>query len=181
MKTNGFLKQTVGLAAILIASLAPLHAATTNSVQNILFELTFFAQGPTNQPSTDITQVSINKFRVTTRDIIAALGQATSNSFSSAARLVSVQDATSNGSERKIQVRDLGNIVDVTSFFKLAAVETNLLSVHSLVVNRATGIGTGMTDGIFHLTLTNANLATASTWAVSPPPRSPASNPAARC
>jgi hypothetical protein len=158
MKTKSILKLTVGLVAILIAGVAPVHAATTNSVQNIIFELTFFAQGPTNHPTANTTTVAIDKFRVTTKDVIAALGQATSNNFSASARLVSVRDATSTNSQRTIEVRDGTNVVDVTSYFKITTAETNILSVHSLLFNSTTGIGSGLTDGIFHLTLTNANL-----------------------
>ncbi len=158
MKINSLLKLTVGLAAILFAGQAQIHAATTNSVQNIEFELTFFTQGPTNHPATNITTVTINKFRVTTRDVIAALGQATSNHFSKAARLVSVRDATSTNSSRAIEVRDGTNVVDVTGYFHLTAAETNLLSVHSLWYNSVTGDGFAMRDGIFHLALSNSNL-----------------------
>lgn len=158
MKTKSSLKLTVGLVAILIAGAAPIRAATTNSVQNIFFELTFYAQGPTTHPGTNVTKETINEFRVNTKDIIAALGQATSNNFSASARLVSVRDATSTNSQRKVEVRDGSNVVDVTSYFNIAAAETNILSVHSLLFNSVTGIGSGITDSIFHLTLTNANL-----------------------
>ena len=158
MKTKTISKLTVGLVTILIVGLAQIQAATTNSVQNIIFELTFFVQGPTNHPTAHITTVTINKFRVTTKDVIAALGQATTNSFSARARLVSVRDATSTNSSKKIEVRDGSNVVDVTSYFNITTTETNILSVHSLVFDSATGIGSGVTDGIFHLTLTNANL-----------------------
>lgn len=160
MKTQHILKLTAGLTAILFAGLVPIRAATTNSVQNIEFELTFFTQGPTNHPSTNITMVTIDKFRVTTRDVIAALGLATSNDFSRSARLVSVRDATSTNSSRTIEVRDGTNVVDVTGYFNITADETNVLSVHSLRFNSVTGVGTGMSDGIFHLALTNASLTT---------------------
>jgi hypothetical protein len=158
MKTNSILKLTVGLAAILFSGQAQIHAATTNSVQNIEFELTFFTQGPTNHPSTNITTVTINKFRATTRDVIAALGQATSNHFSRAAKLVSVRDATSTNSSRVIEVRDGTNVVDVTGYFHLTAAETNLLSVHSLFYNSVTGNAFATRDGIFHLSLSNSNM-----------------------
>lgn len=158
MKTRNILKVTVGLIAILTAGMAQSRAATTNSVQNIQFELTFFTQGPTNHPSTNITMLTINKFRVTTKDVIAALGQATSNSFSARARLVSVRDATSTNSSRAFEVRDGTNVVDVTDYFHIAAAETNVLSVHSLRYNSLTGIGCGMTEGLFHLSLSNSNL-----------------------
>lgn len=157
MKTKSILKLTTGLMAVLITGMTTIHAATTNSVQNIKFELTFFTQGPTNQPSTNVTIVTINKFRVTTKDIIAALGQATSNHFSPHAKLVSVSDATSTNSSRMIEVRDGTNTVDVTSFFNLTTTETNGPSVHSLVYNSKTGNGVAKTVGIFHLTLSNTN------------------------
>jgi hypothetical protein len=158
MKTKNSLKLTIGLVAILTAGLVQIHAARTNSVQNIEFELAFFAQGPTNHPSPNITAVTINKFRVTTKTIIAALGQATANNFSAQARLVSVRDVTATNSTRTIEVRDGANVVDVTSYFNITTAETNILSVHSLRFNSTTGIGTAMADGIFHLTLTNASM-----------------------
>jgi hypothetical protein len=157
MKTKSILKLTAGLITGLITGMSQIHAATTNSVQNINFELTFFAQGPTNHPSTNVTIVTINKFRVTTRDIITALGQATSNNFSCRARLVSVHDATSTNSARVIEVRDGTNVVDVTSYFNITTAETNMLSVHSLVYNNISGNGLEKTEGIFHLTLSNTS------------------------
>lgn len=163
MKTKSILKPTAGLIAVLIAGMGPIHAATTNSVQNINFELTFFTQGPTNHPSTNVTIVTIDKFRVTTKDVIAALGHATSNNFSARARLVSVRDATSTNHSRAIEVRDGTNAVDVTGYFDLTTAATNLQSVHSLVYNSISGNGLAKTDGIFHLTLssaTNTNLTT---------------------
>ena len=156
MKTTTII--TTVLTALMITGAARTNAATTNSVQNINFELTFFTQGPTNHPSTNITTIKVDKFRVTSKDIIAALGKATTNDFSATARLVSVRDATSTNSEREIEVRDGTNIVDVSRFFTLTTAETNVVSVRSLSYNSATGIASGVVDSIFHLTLTHTNL-----------------------
>jgi len=156
MKTRSIIATV--LTALMITSAARTNAATTNSVQDISFELTFLTQGPTNHPTADITTITIHKFRVTTKDVIAVLGKATTNDFSPSARLVSVRDATSANSVRKIEVRDSTNTVDVTSFFNLTTAETNVISVHSLTFNSVTGIATGVTDSIFDLTLAHTNL-----------------------
>src|SRR5882724_1299591 len=98
MKAKNILKLTAISAAIMIAGMAQINAATTNLVQNISFALTFYEQGPTNHPSAQKTTVTVNKFRVTTKDIIAELGAATSNSFSAKAKLVLVRDVVSSNS-----------------------------------------------------------------------------------
>lgn len=157
-KTKDIMKLTTLLLLITAAGAVRMRAATTNLVQNINFELTFCAQGPTNHPAANTTVVTVNRFRVTTKDIIAALGQATTNDFSAAARLVSVRDATSTNTLRKIEVRDGSNRVDVTSYFRLTPNVSSVASVHSLQYNSATGISTGIRYGIFSLAMTNANM-----------------------
>jgi hypothetical protein len=149
---------TTVLTALMITGAARTNAGTTNSVQNISFELTFFTQGPTNHPSADITTIKVDKFRVTSKDIIAALGEATTNNFSAKARLVSVRDATSTNSVRYIEVRDGTNIVDVSRFFNLTTSETNVISVRSSNYNSITEIDSGVVYSIIHLTLTQTNL-----------------------
>jgi hypothetical protein len=148
------------MAALALAGTTQIDAATTNVVQNLNFELTFLTQGPTNHPTADKTKITVNKFRVTTKDIIAALGKATTNDFSPRAKLVSVQDATSTNSVRQIEVRDGTNIVDVSSYFTFTTSVSNIISVHSLEYDSSTGVGSGVRYSIFHLTLTNASSAT---------------------
>src|ERR1039457_2555387 len=79
---------TAVAAAAWTALVFQANAASTNIVQGIAFQLTFLEQGPTNHPNANLTVVTVDKGKVTTKDIIAALGTATGNSFSSGARLV---------------------------------------------------------------------------------------------
>ena len=140
-------------AAIMIAGMAQINAATTNLVQHISFALTFYEQGPTNHPTLDKTTVAVNKFAVTTKTIIAAIGAATSNDFSANAKLVLVQDATLSNGVSIVEIRDGTNTpVNVTSFFS----KTNSNSVHSLHFNGATGIGSGLKYSDFQLAVTNS-------------------------
>lgn len=90
-------------------------ADQTNVVQNLIVQL----RGV--QPGGPVT----NRFTVTTglasvkidnRDIIDALGAATGNTFSRAARLVIVTPL--GGGDSAVQVRDRTNKVDVTRFFR---------------------------------------------------------------
>ncbi len=155
MKTKNILKLAAFSAAIMIAGMAQINAATTNLVQNISFELTFYQQGTTNHPSADKTTVTVNKFRVTTKDIIAAIGAATSNNFSANAKLVFVKDATSSNAVSYVEIRDGTNSPVVVSNF----VHTTYgLTVNSSSFNSATGIGTGESESILNLTVTNAAL-----------------------
>src|ERR1700733_565625 len=150
MKTKNLLKLAMVSAAVLFAGLAGASAVTTNVVQNINLQLTFYEQGPTNQTGNRVV-TKVNQVRVTTKDLIAALGTATSNNFSSSAQLVYLRDATSN-ILTGVVVRDGTNIVDVSDYFA----ETNgALLIHGSTENLMTGISTGVSYGTMHLVVTN--------------------------
>jgi len=104
------------LAIMMIAGAAQTNAATTNLVQNIGFNLVFYEQG-TNLSTNLPTDLSLKRLRVTTKDIIAALGTATSNSFSADARLVLVTDLASTNGAGTIEIQEGTNAVDVSSYF----------------------------------------------------------------
>jgi len=108
-------------AMVMVAGMIHAKAVTTNLVQKINFSLVFYEQGNTNQNVKKgvlrTTTVAVNTMRMTTRDLIAALGTATTNSFSAKAQLVFVRDANSLSNAAAVQVRDGTNVVDVSSFF----------------------------------------------------------------
>jgi hypothetical protein len=94
----------------------------------------------------------VNRFGVTTKYVIAAIGMATSNDFSGDARLVYVRDATSNNTVSMVEIRDGTNPpVDVSSFFH----RTDADNVYGSSYNSATGIGTGVRYSIMSLAVTN--------------------------
>lgn len=134
MKTNLTLKLAIVAAAILTAGLAPkTTAATTNLVQNVGFDLVFYEQGPTNVTTNGTTTV-VDRLRVTTKDIIAALGSATSNSFSAHAKLVLVTDVASTNGVTAFEVQDGTNPpVDVSSYFTTT---TSALAVSGTLFKR---------------------------------------------
>jgi hypothetical protein len=142
------IKMTALCAAIFAANAVQTNAATTNVVQNVDFSLVFYEQGPTNSVG-NVTKAVVKKVRVTTKDIIAALGAATTNSFSAKAKLVFVINGTNSAS---IQVRDNGGIVDASEFF---ATTNSPVSVHSFTLNSARQTLTGTTYADFQLLLTN--------------------------
>jgi hypothetical protein len=155
MKTKNILKLAALSAAIMIAGVAQINAATTHLVQNISFTLTFYEQGPTNHPTANITRVTVNRIKVTTKDVIAAIGAATTNNFSANARLVLVKDITSATNVSFVEIRDGTNPpVDVSSFFS----RTESFSVGSSFFNSMTGIGSGVKYSDYHLALTNSTL-----------------------
>jgi len=85
----------------------------TNLVQTLSIQLVGVSQGgPFKLGGTSGTNV--NTVFIGTRQVIQALANATANSFSSTSRLVVVTPG--DGSAARIQVRDGGNIVDVTDF-----------------------------------------------------------------
>lgn len=143
------------IAALTVGTTLAAHAMipSTNIVQNINFRLTLIEQGSTNHPSANLTVVTLDRARVTTRDIIAALGTATTNDFSANARLVRVKHVLTDGEFTSYQVRDHTNApVDVTSFFSGTFTES---PIRAYKYNSATGINTGLNYGVLHLVLTN--------------------------
>jgi len=127
-------------AMVMVAGMIHAKAVTTNLVQKINFSLVFYEQGNTNQNVKKgvlrTTTVAVNTMRMTTRDLIAALGTATTNSFSAKAQLVFVRDANSLSNAAAVQVRDGTNVVDVSSFF---ARTNGDITVHGSVLDNANG------------------------------------------
>jgi hypothetical protein len=154
MKTKNILKLAAVCAAIVTAGMAQIHAATTNLVQDISFTLTFYEQGPTNVSGTTTT-IAVKKIKVTTKDVIAAIGSATTNSFSSKAKLVLVRDASSITNVSFYEIRDGTNPpVDITGFFSRSQSDT----VYGSSYDSATGIDTGVNYSVLHILLANASL-----------------------
>jgi hypothetical protein len=157
MKRNNLFKMTALAATMMIASMVQIKAATTNLVQNIDFSLTFYEQGNTNQVMrggvVQKTIVAVNKVRVTTRDVIAALGAATTNSFSAKAQLVYVRDANSLSNVAVVQVRDGTNVVDVSGYL---ARTNGDISVHGSVLDNLNGRLTGTTYSLQQFVVADA-------------------------
>lgn len=110
---NQFNKLTAIAAMFTLAALRT-NADTTNLVQNINIQLTAFRQGGSQNSGNFITR-GVDTTRIGTSGVIAALGAATGNSFSTSAQLVSVTPLPDGFSS--IVIRDGANSVDVTAFF----------------------------------------------------------------
>ena len=102
------------IAALFAVAAFRTNADTTNLLQDVSVQLTGYRQGVPRTNSTSII-VGVDPTFVGTASVIAALGAATGNSFSSGAHLVSVTLVA--GGDSAVQVRDGGNTVDVTMFF----------------------------------------------------------------
>lgn len=107
-------KQAV-LSAFISMGVFQAHADNTNVVQNLSVQLRGVQPGgPVTNRNTITTGLS--PARIENRDIIQALGLATSNLFSRAAKLVIVTPL--GGGDSAIQVRDGTNRVDVSDYFR---------------------------------------------------------------
>jgi hypothetical protein len=107
------------IAAWTLAATSPTASAQvqTDEVMAMNIQLTMVVQGPTTTTRNTVS-TGVNVVRVTTRDVINALGTATGNSFSRNARLVLL--TPTNNLDYFLwtfQVQDGSNNVDVTSFF----------------------------------------------------------------
>jgi hypothetical protein len=122
-----------GMAAF-ISAIALASQAQTNVVESVTFALTAFYQGQSvavTNVSHHLTNVTQNAASVSiaTKDIIAVLGKATANTFSSAAQLLRVTPILKgvNG-PTTIIIRDASskatNIVDVSGFFMVSGTGT---------------------------------------------------------
>ena len=130
-------------------------AAETNAVQSINFALNLMTQGPfkTNSPTTNHITSTVVTNTIVTRDVIGWLGTATSNSFSTTARLVRVKHFNAQTNRTTIEIRDHTNVVDVTAFFNDSSSSDVL---EKGVLNVVTGARTGQLFENLHLVLTNA-------------------------
>jgi hypothetical protein len=126
------LKLTAIAALFAVAALRT-NADTTNLVQDVSIQLTGYRQGAPRTNSTSII-VGVDTTSVGNAGVIAALGAATANSFSTGARLVTVTPVA--GGDSGVQVRDGGTTVDVTMFFSHQQFGDTLLTS---ITSRSTG------------------------------------------
>ncbi len=138
------------LSALISLGVFQAQADQTNVVQNLAVHLRGVQPGGpvTNQ---SIIKTGLRPAKIENRDIITALGTATSNLFSRAARLVIVTPL--GGGDSSIQVRD-GNLqVEVTGFFRHEQVSE---SVSGSVSNPATHRTVGLEYSIQRFALRDA-------------------------
>jgi|ERR1041385_5486522 hypothetical protein len=131
-------------------------AAQTNAVQFINVQLALLTQGEykTNSPATNDITATVQKTTITTKDLISWLGTATTNTFSSRARLVRVKHFNATTNETTIEIRDGTNApVDVSAFFSST---TSSNKVDESILNTSTGLRTGKQFEVLHFILTNA-------------------------
>ncbi len=145
---------TFSIAAFAVLGAVQTEAAnpSTNIVQSVNFQISGFSQGATNNPSINITTITVDKFKITTKDVIVLIGDAIPTTFSSKARLVYVDKHNSITNVQAYEIRDGSNTVDVTSFFAGSG-RSDL--VHGDVINHKTGITTGTTYSLYHFVVTN--------------------------
>ncbi len=151
---NAFVSTSIAILVALGTTQTRAVAASTNIVQNITFQFTGYEQGATNQPSTNITIVAVNSFKFSTPDVIGLIGRATTNDFSSKARLVYLTRVNANTNIHALEIRDGSNRVDVTSFFIGSGRDTNDL-VRGLLINNKAGVSAGVGYSTYRLVLTN--------------------------
>jgi len=127
----------------------------TNAVGFISLQLTFITQGPTltNKPATNDISATVVKTPVATKDVIAALGTATTNNFPTTAKLVRVIHLSNADQPTTYEVRYSSNKVDVSEFFTNS---TTSESIDQSVYNRVTQLTTGKKYENLHLVFTNA-------------------------
>jgi hypothetical protein len=100
------------LGALLAAGVAQAATTTvTNFEQTLSFALTATMQGPTTTNGTTVTTASTTA-SVATKDVVAALGKALTNTFSSKAQLLLITPTNTDNSSY-IVVRDVVNKTNV--------------------------------------------------------------------
>ncbi len=155
-RTTQLIKASLFAASVVAACCTTgARAAQTNAVQTINLELTLLTQGSykTNSPATNDITATVTKTTIATKDVIGWLGDATTNSFSSKAKLVRVTHFNAETNQTTIEIRDGTNVVDVSAFF------SNTVSsdkVDESILNTETGLRTGKTFENLRLQLTNA-------------------------
>ena len=135
------------LAALATLAVVQTHAQQTNLVQNIRIQLWAVTQGGTTSNSF-ITTTTANFQSVDSRRIIAALGDATGNTFGRNSTLVLVTPL--NGGPPSVQVRNGSTIVDVSGFLYVQPVGDPVLSS---VTNNRNGRSFSTIYSIVRLTL----------------------------
>jgi hypothetical protein len=120
------------IAAFITLAVASGYADQTNLVQNLRIQLYGYTQGDTYTNASFIITPA-NPVMVGTRRVIQALAAVTANTFSPTSSLVIITPLA--GGAPSFQVRDGGNIVDVTPYLVNQASD----SVHSSALNRRSG------------------------------------------
>ncbi len=153
MKSSALISRAIAILALTAAS-SVFAVGSTNVIQNIGVQLTFLTQGSyrTNFPKTNNISSTVSRKVYATKDVIAWLGAATTNSFPPGAKLVFVKHVNSGGESSSIEVRYGTNRVDVSAFF---ANTTSSDEFHAATYNTVTRLTTGKTYEIFHLVLSN--------------------------
>jgi hypothetical protein len=106
--------KVLSLAILLALCAAQARADQTNLVQDLSIQLSGLKQGRSTT-SGNVAVTSTDSAWVGTRDVINALGAATGNTFSKAAKLVVITLLPDGSSS--VAVRDGGNSVDVSGYF----------------------------------------------------------------
>jgi hypothetical protein len=147
--------KTLKLAVLAVVSMVwatQVQAQQTNLVQNFSIQLFGFSQGGSSKVGSLVT-TNVNLVRVDTKQVIQALANADSDTFSSTSKLVLVTPL--DGGSPRVQVRDGNNEpVDVTDFFDIEALSD---SVVASVANIKTGRGTSVTYQIGRFALQDAH------------------------
>jgi hypothetical protein len=139
-------KLTLASTALVLAVL-PAQADQTNLVQRVNIRLMAFQQGGTST-NRNLVITSLNTSRVGTREVVAALGTATGNSFSSSASLVMITPLPSGAPQ--FAVRDRGASVDVSGYMVLEQLSG---AVGDSLVNNRTGRASSDSYSIQHFVL----------------------------
>jgi hypothetical protein len=132
---NGhIMNRTLSFAAgLLLVGATQVHAAQTNLIQNISLLITSYSQGSSITNGTVVT-TTMPKTKLTTLNVIQALGASTGDTFSSTAKLLLVSPLPAGPAS--IVVKDGTNVVDVTGYF---VNQLRSETVESSIVDLATG------------------------------------------
>lgn len=106
----------VAAAFLVLASVAPLHAAQTNLVQSLRFNLSALFQGApvTNQ---NVVTYSVIPRKITTTEIIQSIGTSLGSGFTAYAKLLLVRELPDGNT--RVMIQDNGQRVDVTGYVSL--------------------------------------------------------------
>lgn len=121
------------LATVLSLVAVQARADHTNLVRNMTIQLVGFKQGGSTT-SHNVTTMSVDRVRIGTQEVIAAIGAVTGVSFSPEARLVVITPLP-NGYPT-FAIRDAGSSMDVSPFFSYEKLSE---AVGKSTVNSRTG------------------------------------------
>ena len=138
------------LIALAFLGTSALEAAQTNLVQTLNVDLASFSQGPV-VTNGNIINSTLYTSRISNRDIIQALGTATTNSFSPHAALLVIKPLPDG--DLNVVIRDGTNSLEVTRFFAHDRADTTAVRGR---VNTVTGIASGSEYSLHSLSLKDA-------------------------